>query len=429
MLISKTNTDGNAIKGRRVVAGYSDVVTMRSLLVALSLFATAFSSVAAAPTDTSSKPKYPPISDVFITRKGSVLYAGKERYAAVGSNGYWLGLDENDPPKTIAYPAKSRLTEFMATVKAMGGNTIRAQTLGISVGNPLSVEPTLNNFNENAFEAIDWALYAGKVYGLKFVVPLVDNYNYYLGGRFTFTEWRGIPDSANETFYTNPTVINDYKNYIAHLLSHKNKYTGLAYKDDPVIMAWETGSELAYGAFGNKNVPTNWTDTIAKHIKSLAPKHLVMDGTYGIQPAALTLDSVDLYSDHFYPRNVSKLEEDLALVSKAGKAFYAGEYDSTLTGTSGNGDSLPTWLSAIENAYAQKNGLIGDAFWSLFGHTANCSAYVQHGDGFTVHYPGDDANMVQAVKDFTAHGYKMQGLTPPKKQPQNLCPQPKLPGQ
>ena len=46
-------------------------------------------------------------------------------------------------------------------------NAIRAHTLGISVGNPLSVEPALDQFNENAYEAIDFAILAAKLYGLK----------------------------------------------------------------------------------------------------------------------------------------------------------------------------------------------------------------------------------------------------------------------
>ena len=52
----------------------------------------------------------------------------------------------------------------------MGGTTVRAHTLGVSVGNPLSVEPSLDEFNEGAYLAIDFAIVAAKLYGLKVCV-------------------------------------------------------------------------------------------------------------------------------------------------------------------------------------------------------------------------------------------------------------------
>ncbi len=106
-------------------------------------------------------------------------------WKAVGANVYWLGLDENvvppdgEPyyaPTHASYPTKGRITEIMATVKAMGGTAIRAHTLGVSTGNPLSVMPTAGKVNEAAFESIDWAVHQAREYGLRLLVPLTDNY-------------------------------------------------------------------------------------------------------------------------------------------------------------------------------------------------------------------------------------------------------------
>ena len=75
-----------------------------------------------------------------------------------------LGLDENvvppagepfDPPTRASYPTKGRITDAMATVKALGGTMVRSHTLGVSVGNPLSVMPEPGVVNEDAFDAID----------------------------------------------------------------------------------------------------------------------------------------------------------------------------------------------------------------------------------------------------------------------------------
>ena len=123
--------------------------------------------------------------DVPIVRQGSSLLLNGKAWKAVGPNIYWLGLDENVIPpagdpfyaKTNAsYPTKGRVVEAMAIVKALGGTMIRAHTLGVSTGNPLSVMPALGQINEKAFEAIDWAVYQAWEAGLRLMVPLTDNY-------------------------------------------------------------------------------------------------------------------------------------------------------------------------------------------------------------------------------------------------------------
>jgi mannan endo-1,4-beta-mannosidase len=120
-----------------------------------------------------------------IVRNGSLLTLNGKPWKAVGANVYWLGLDENVVPPAgepfyapfkASYPAKGRATEIMAMVKALGGTMIRAHTLGVSTGNPLSVMPALGEINEQAFESIDWAVYQARQYGLRLLVPLTDNY-------------------------------------------------------------------------------------------------------------------------------------------------------------------------------------------------------------------------------------------------------------
>jgi mannan endo-1,4-beta-mannosidase len=57
----------------------------------------------------------------------------------------------------------------------MRGTVIRGHTLGISVGTPLSIEPALNQWNDKAYEIIDFAILAARLYGIKLLIPLTDN--------------------------------------------------------------------------------------------------------------------------------------------------------------------------------------------------------------------------------------------------------------
>lgn len=46
-----------------------------------------------------------------------------------------------------------------------GANTIRALSLGVSLGNPLSVSPKLGVYNEAAFDIVDYTLFTAREYG------------------------------------------------------------------------------------------------------------------------------------------------------------------------------------------------------------------------------------------------------------------------
>ena len=238
-----------------------------------------------------------------------------------------MGLAEKP---NVHYPTQFQILDALQTAKEMGATVVRSHTLGISVGNSLSIARTLSDITGNtpqsaAFATIDYAIYRAGLLGIRLIIPLTDDHNYYHGGLHTFAAWRSVSDAS---FYTNSTVIGDFKTYIGFLLNHVNSYTGIAYKNDPTILCWETGNELA--ATGAP--PSSWTSAIATHIKTtLGAGQLVMDGTNlsTWTNAALTLSNVDMYTSHYYPQNVSQMQSDAATISGANKVFIVGEYDWT----------------------------------------------------------------------------------------------------
>ncbi|KAJ2990997.1 hypothetical protein NUW58_g2687 [Xylaria curta] len=332
-----------------------------------------------------------------VTREGSKLLVDGKQWKAVGPNIYWLGLDENvtppkgepyDPATKSSYPTKERVTEAMAVVNALGGTMIRTHTLGVSTGNPLSIWPKQGVVNEEAFKIIDWAVYQAGLYGVRLLVPLTDNYDYYHGGKYNFLRWAGFnltqqKDSNNpeiQQFYTNTKIISAFKDYIKTVLTHRNQYNNLTYAEDPTIFAYETGNELLGPVWGDMNCPADWVRDIARYVKSLAPDKLFFDGTYGINKTHLSIEEVDVFSDHFYPTDIKKLQTGIDAVESVGKVYYAGEYN--WVGGSG-GDSLESFFKILENSPT----VGGDSFWSLFGRNGpNCDTFVEHSDGFTLQY-------------------------------------------
>lgn len=104
-----------------------------------------------------------------------------------------------------------------------------------------------------------------------------------------------------------------FKDYIQKLVTHVNQYTNISYADDPTIFAYETGNELEGPVSRDLDVPVAWVSEIGKLLKSLAPKKLVVDGTYGVSKAHLDVPELDIFSNHGYPVSVSKLQSDLSL--------------------------------------------------------------------------------------------------------------------
>ncbi|GAA5938373.1 uncharacterized protein JCM15063_000718 [Sporobolomyces koalae] len=368
---------------------------------------------------------YLPRPSTFVKRSGSQLTLDGKPYRIVGPNIYWLGLDENVSPSP-SYPDKGRIREAMAATVAMGGNTVRSHTLGISTGNKYSVWPKAYQTNDKAFDTIDYAIWAARNYGLRLLIPLTDNYAYYHGGKYDFIGWAGKDTSDPSQFYNSKTVVQMYKDYISVVLNHVNAYTGVRLGDDPTILAWETGNELGGYMLGGGAPPKAWTENIAAHILSLAPNTLVADGTDGLVDSTGALvntgvaaTGVDLVTDHFYPALQWLLEKDRGYMSYYSKTFYVGEFD--WTGANGGAD-LDTFYSTIE---AMKG--TGSMMWSLFGHDAQCCNFVEHHDGYSLMYPNGDSTALQAkALKLAQHWYRMRGLKPPSALPAVACPQPEL---
>lgn len=353
--------------------------------------------------------------DTFVTRSGSSLLLNGQSFRFSGANIYWLGL--TDHPTTsnpiqvpsgntkagqvstdVNYPTQFQIYDALQTAHTMGATIVRSFAVE-SVGCSLCIEPSLGLFNNRAFKTIDYAIQQAQMDGIKLILPLVDNWWYYTGGKHTFTDWER--DANEEHFYSNTKVIADFEVYISHILNHVNTYTGVVYKNDPTIMAWETGNELS--------APYNWINSITASIKNIDAHHLVMDGNYE-QADQLTnflpdlnIKAVDLYTGHYYPPTISALQTQVNQVASAQKVYIIGEYDWNTT----QGNTLSNFLSSIE-----QSDIAGDMYWSLFPHD-NRYGFVSNSEHYTLHYPGDTSDMRQRVSLLRMHAYSMRGLQVP----------------
>jgi Cellulase (glycosyl hydrolase family 5) len=255
----------------------------------------------------------------------------------------------------------------------MGVNTIRLYivTAGQSIMPYSRMVTAPGTFNEDSFRVLDKMLQLCNQYGIRVIIPLIDRYHYQ-GGVPVYANWRG---KGLEDFWTDTTVRNDFKSTINYLLNRTNYYTGVQYKNDKAILAWETGNEL-YAADWTKLAP--WTSDIAAYIKDIDSNHLVMDGCFGINPMVIDDPNIDIVSDHYYHQidsrdYAARCREDRNASRLHKKPFVIGEFG--MIGEEGGSAHTTKYTNLINEVI--NNGTTGAMIWKYVAHSVN-GGYNEH---------------------------------------------------
>jgi hypothetical protein len=372
----------------------------------------------------------------FVTRSGSQLMFGGQVFRFSGANLYWVGLDDNirDGSGNPTYPTHYRIDNGFDAAVATHATVARTHTVGISIGCSVCLEPTSGQFNDAAFESMDYAVQSAGKHGIKLQIPLIDQWRYYHGGKWNFVHWAaqaGVPgvidtksdmtrnagnDSGSasseknieEQFYSNPTIIANYQAYLNHLLNHVNQYTGVALKDDPTVIDWETGNELF-------DAPTSWTSMMATYLKStIGVKQLVADGSAAsgnhVSNADLGDPNIDIVAGHFYAYpsglDTSWMNADAQLAHNNNKVYEVGEYAWTRS-------ERPAFLSAIES----NPNISGDMLWAILPRKEDGTPEAHGSNNFgdddvPLYYPTTSSQMQTAFTQLVTHAQVMSGNAP-----------------
>ncbi|KAL8712598.1 MAG: hypothetical protein Q9220_003129 [cf. Caloplaca sp. 1 TL-2023] len=125
------------------------------------------------------------------------------------------------------------------------------------------------NYNpSNGIARLDYAVSAAQKYGIKLILPLLNNFDD-LGGINTYTNVYG---GTHQGFYTNVAAQAAYKNYIKFIVNR--------YKSSPAIFSWELCNEPRCSGC-DPSVITKWATDISAYIKSLDRNHMVSLGDEG----------------------------------------------------------------------------------------------------------------------------------------------------
>jgi hypothetical protein len=221
-----------------------------------------------------------PLPPDFIYRNGNDFMLNNEVFNFVGTNCYYLmEIQARDQYH------QEKVNEVLDLAESTNIEVIR--TWGFN-DDPISSEALQTSpgvYNEFVWAALDSVIYKAQQRNMKLILPLVNYWDSY-GGMNQYVEWYNDDYDPNydpvnqQYFYSEPVIKEWFKQHINVMLTRTNHITGIMYKDDPTIMAWELANEPREPQ-GNLDLLTDWIVEMTQYIKSIDSNHMVGTGSEG----------------------------------------------------------------------------------------------------------------------------------------------------
>ncbi len=270
--------------------------------------------------------------DGFVKVNGNQFEINGKPYYYLGTN-LWYGANLGAPNKS---GDRERLIKELDLLKSLGINNLRI--MGASEGNTQAntvnppIQPKPGEYNEKVLQGLDFLL-AEMSKREMYAVIYLNNFWVWSGGMSQYLSWvlnTPVPNPFLEqyswgefmnfsaSFYENKEANQIFKDYIKKLINRKNSYSGIYYKDDPVIMSWQLANEPrpGHGEEGKENFKafSAWINETASYIKSLDENHLISTGNEGMAGSLFSdtlykeihsYDSIDYMTFHMWLLNWS----------------------------------------------------------------------------------------------------------------------------
>ncbi|KAJ0039782.1 hypothetical protein Pint_28330 [Pistacia integerrima] len=216
--------------------------------------------------------------DGFVRNRGVHFLLNGNPYYANGFNAYWLMYIASDPSQ------RSKVSTAFHEATSHGLTVARTWAFSDGGYRPLQYSP--GAYNEQMFKGLDFVIAEARRHGIKLILSLANNYESF-GGKKQYVNWarsQGQYLTSDDDFFRNPVVKGYYKNHIKTVLNRYNSFTGIHYKDDPTIMAWELMNEPRCTSDPSGRTIQAWIMEMASYVKSIDRNHLLevgLEGFYG----------------------------------------------------------------------------------------------------------------------------------------------------
>ncbi|GJM32117.1 MAG: endo-1,4-beta-mannosidase [Saprospiraceae bacterium] len=235
------------------------------------------------------------IAQSFVSVQDKQFFLQDQPYYFLGTN-FWYGMQlaSKGPGGD-----RDRLLMELDALQALGVTNLRIMGAGEGPDSEnWRMRPALmtapGHYNADLLDGLDFLLSEMGKRQMKAVVCL-GNFWPWSGGFAQYYAWskeKAIPypppaEGGNwlgymlftSRFYKNKPSRKAYWDHIRFIVNRVNNYTGLTYRDDPTIMAWQLANEPR--GMTRSRVYRRWIEDSAKLIKSLDANHLVTVGSEG----------------------------------------------------------------------------------------------------------------------------------------------------
>ncbi|MCO5591576.1 hypothetical protein L7F22_045563 [Adiantum nelumboides] len=214
----------------------------------------------------------------FVQKNGTHFVVGHKIFYVHGWNSYWLMAQGVD------FTTRSAVKTVLQHGAAMGLSVCR--TWAFYDGHE-GLQTKAGQYSEDVFRALDYAIVEARRQGVRLLLSLVNNLPAF-GGKGQYVEWARSAGSdlgsSNDSFFSDATVRHYYKHHLKTVLTRVNSLSGVAYRDEPAIFAWELINEPRCQSDLSGDTLQSWIEEMAKYAKSLDEKHLLtvgLEGFYG----------------------------------------------------------------------------------------------------------------------------------------------------
>lgn len=398
---------------------------IRSLVVISALL------LSAAPASASASTRH----DGFVARHGDDLTLNGKDFRFAGSNNYYLMyrspamVDDVFADAAGAGFTVLRTWGFLDIGAQDDTGSVHHKENGVYFQYWDGAKPAYND-GADGLQHLDQVIKSARDKGIRLVIPLTNNWSAF-GGMDQYVRWRA--GTHHDQFYTDPVIRGWYKDWISHVLNRTNSLTGVKYKDDPTIMAWELANEPRCGGSGvyprsaacTDATITGWAADISGHIDGVDRRHLIGSGDEGFlctdragadftlncadgvdSSALAALPAIDFMSFHLYPDHWNKdpawgtgwITTHVRLADRLRKPVLLGEFG--LLDKASRNVVYKEWTDAAVRA-----GIDGFLYWILSGVQDDGTDYPDY-DGFTVYCPSPVCTTIANAGDELRRGQR-----------------------
>lgn len=244
----------------------------------------------------------------------------------------------------------------------------------------------------------DYVIWKAKQLDIKLNISLLDFWQWAGGVQQINANFKGGNYDVNSAsdrytfFFEDARTKQFYKEWVNHVMNRTNTLTGVKYKDDPTIFAWDLMNEPEIAGM---QLGRAWISEMSTYVQSIDPNHLVASGNEGFADGhagsnpemEMTISSIDFATWHTYPTYHKISTDDVTrqinsycnIAAKGQKPVILQEF--AYPSTSGDQKNVyQTWVNAIYN----HPNCAGWMYWRLEGRQANGQFASDNGERFSI---------------------------------------------